>query len=104
MICQIFKVNLPTCLTAIRRKTTTRTITAIYVDECQPYRKMSIRIHPYRVSLNGENKDLSNIFPVCTTRDRPRFFGYSLKTASGNAGIRVFQIDPPGSFNSGIKE
>jgi len=36
MTCQIFRLNLPTCRTAMSRKTRASTMTAVYVEDCFP--------------------------------------------------------------------
>jgi hypothetical protein len=44
MICQIRILNLPTCRTAMRRKTAARMMTAMYVDYCLECRVIGIGI------------------------------------------------------------
>jgi len=44
MICQMRMVNPPTCRIAMRRKTTARMMTGMYVDQGREYRKKGIGI------------------------------------------------------------
>jgi len=44
MICQMRISNLPTCRTAMRRKTAARIMTGMYVDQGRKYRKIGVGI------------------------------------------------------------
>jgi len=44
MICQIWISNLPTCRTAMRRKTAARIMMGMYVDQGRKYREIGVGI------------------------------------------------------------
>ena len=51
MICQIRMVNLPTCRTAISRKTAARTMTAIYVDQGWECRVIGVAMRDHLLTM-----------------------------------------------------
>ncbi|WP_440951386.1 hypothetical protein [Methanosphaerula subterraneus] len=53
MICQIFRLNRPTCRTAISRKTAARTMMAMNVDQCSGCGGMSVGIWRKREMRSG---------------------------------------------------